>query len=183
MNSDIGNFSYGFHCTRKEHLMHKKLRVFIPVIVILLLVLSGIFLYFSRKIEKTSPEALAKSFLTEFFTWNKDNRLDIFSADSTDTYYTPFRQYLTEDALQNLAVNRLPYKYDITVPDGTAAEVTDLSCTFDEKGTNCQFTVSIQIKSSQKTLNQAASGQLSFTRAGSDVLIDNVHITGISSLD
>ena len=103
--------------------MHKKLRVFIPVIVILLLVLSGIFLYFSRKIEKTSPEALAKSFLTEFFTWNKDNRLDIFSADSTDTYYTPFRQYLTEDALQNLAVNRLPYKYDITVPDGTAAGI------------------------------------------------------------
>ena len=147
--------------------MHKKLRVFIPVIVILLLVLSGIFLYFSRKTEKTSPEALAKSFLTEFFTWNKDNRLDTFS----------------EDALQNLALNRLPYKYDITVPDGTAAEVTDLSCTFDEKGTNCQFTVSIQIKSSQKTLNQAASGQLSFTRAGSDVLIDNVHITGISSLD
>ena len=83
--------------------MHKKLRIFIPVIVILLLVLSGIFLYFSRKTEKTSPEALAKSFLTEFFTWNKDNRLDTFSADSTDAYYAPLQQYLTKDALQNLA--------------------------------------------------------------------------------
>ena len=155
--------------------MHKKLRIFIPVIVILLLVLSGIFLYFSRKTEKTSPEALAKSFLTEFFTWNKDNRLDTFSADSTDAYYAPLQQYLTKDALQNLAANRLPYKYDITVPDGTAAEVTDRSCTFNENGTNCQFTVSMPIKSS--------SGQLSFTKAGSDVLIDNVHITGISTLD
>ena len=163
--------------------MHKKLRIFIPVIVILLLVLSGIFLFFSRKTEKTPPETLAKSFLTEFFTWNKDNRLDTFSADSTDTYYAPLQQYLTEDALQTLAANRLPYKYDITVPDGTVAEVTDLSCTFDENGTNCQFTVSIQIKSSQKTLNQTASGQLSFTKAGSDALIDNVHITGISTLD
>ncbi len=163
--------------------MHKKLRIFIPVIVILLLVLSGIFLYFSRKTEKTSPEALAKSFLTEFFTWNKDNRLDIFSADSTDTYYAPLQQYLTKDALQNLAANRLPYKYDITVPDGTAAEVTDLSCTFNENGTNCQFTVSIQIKSSQKTLNQTASGQLSLTGAGADALIDNIHITGITSLN
>lgn len=163
--------------------MHKKLRIFIPVIVILLLVLSGIFLYFSRKTEKTSPEALAKSFLTEFFTWNKDNRLDTFSADSTDTYYAPLQQYLTKDALQNLAANRLPYKYDITVPDGTAAEVTDLSCTFNENGTNCQFTVSIQIKSSQKTLNQTASGQLSLTGAGADALIDNIHITGITSLN
>ena len=163
--------------------MHKKLLVFIPVIVILLLVLSGIFLYFSRKTEKTSPEALAKSFLTEFFTWNKDNRLDTFSADSTDTYYAPLQQYLTKDALQNLAANRLPYKYDITVPDGTAAEVTDLSCTFNENGTNCQFTVSIQIKSSQKTLNQTASGQLSLTGAGADALIDNIHITGITSLN
>lgn len=163
--------------------MHKKLRIFIPVIVILLLVLSGIFLFFSRKTEKTPPETLAKSFLTEFFTWNKDNRLDTFSADSTDTYYAPLQQYLTEDALQTLAANRLPYKYDITVPDGTVAEVTDLSCTFDENGTNCQFTVSIQIKSSQKTLNQTASGQLSFTKAGSDALIDNVHITGISTLN
>ena len=163
--------------------MHKKLRIFIPVIIILVLVLSGIFLFFSRKTEKTPPEALAKSFLTEFFTWNKDNRLDTFSADSTDTYYAPFQQYLTEDALQTLAANRLPYKYDITVPDGTAAEVTDLSCTFDENGTSCQFTVSIQIKSSQKTLNQTASGQLSFTKAGSDALIDNVHITGISTLN
>lgn len=163
--------------------MHKKLRIFIPVIVILLLVLSGIFLYFSRKTEKTSPEALAKSFLTEFFTWNKDNRLDTFSADSTDTYYAPLQQYLTKDALQNLAANRLPYKYDITVPDGTAAEVTDLSCTFNENGTNCQFTVSIQIKSSQKTLNQTATGQLSLTGAGADALIDNIHITGITSLN
>lgn len=163
--------------------MHKKLRIFIPVIVILLLVLSGIFLYFSRKTEKTSPEALAKSFLTEFFTWNKDNRLDTFSADSTDAYYAPLQQYLTKDALQNLAANRLPYKYDITVPDGTAAEVTDLSCTFNENGTNCQFTVSIQIKSSQKTLNQTASGQLSLTGAGADALIDNIHITGITSLN
>lgn len=163
--------------------MHKKLRIFIPVIVILLLVFSGIFLFFSRKTEKTPPETLAKSFLTEFFTWNKDNRLDTFSADNTDTYYAPLQQYLTEDALQTLAANRLPYKYDITVPDGTVAEVTDLSCTFDENGTNCQFTVSIQIKSSQKTLNQTASGQLSFTKAGSDALIDNVHITGISTLN
>ena len=136
--------------------MHKKLRVFIPVIVILLLVLSGIFLYFSRKIEKTSPEALAKSFLTEFFTWNKDNRLDIFSADSTDTYYTPFRQYLTEDALQNLAVNRLPYKYDITVPDGTAAKVTDLSCTFDEKALFSFVPVRIIMASSSASVRFSA---------------------------
>ena len=163
--------------------MHKKLRILIPITATVLLVLLGIFMFHSRKTDKNPPDSLVKDFLTEFFTWNKDNRLDTFSADSTDAYYAPLQQYLTKDALQNLAANRLPYKYDITVPDGTAAEVTDLSCTFDEKGTNCQFTVSIQIKSSQKTLNQAASGQLSFTRAGSDVLIDNVHITGISSLD
>lgn len=163
--------------------MHKKLRILIPITAIVLLVLLGIFMFHSRKTDKNPPDSLVKDFLTEFFTWNKDNRLDTFSADSTDTYYTPFRQYLTEDALQNLAANRLPYKYDITVPDGTAAEVTDLSCTFDENGTNCQFTVSIQIKSSQKTLNQTASGQLSLTGAGADALIDNIHITGITSLN
>lgn len=163
--------------------MHKKLRILIPITAIVLLVLLGIFMFHSRKTDKNPPDSLVKDFLTEFFTWNKDNRLDTFSADSTDTYYAPLQQYLTEDALQTLAANRLPYKYDITVPDGTVAEVTDLSCTFDENGTNCQFTVSIQIKSSQKTLNQTASGQLSFTKAGSDALIDNVHITGISTLN
>lgn len=163
--------------------MHKKLRILISITAIVLLVLLGIFMFHSRKTDKNLPDSLVRDFLTEFFTWNKDNRLDTFSADNPDIYYAPFQQYLTEDALKKIAADRLPYKYDITVPDGTAAEVTDLSCTFDEKGTNCQFTVSIQIKSSQKTLNQAASGQLSFTRAGSDVLIDNVHITGISTLD
>lgn len=163
--------------------MHKKLRILISITAIVLLVLLGIFMFHSRKTDKNLPDSLVRDFLTEFFTWNKDNRLDTFSADNPDIYYAPFQQYLTEDALKKIAADRLPYKYDITVPAGTDAEVTELSYTFDESGTHCQFDISIQIRSSQKTLNQTATGQLSLTGASADALIDNIHITGITSLN
>ena len=78
--------------------------------------------------KSVSKEDTLKEFLKLVYETNPDSRMDLVTEKDIDAYYIDFKDIVSEECLEKMQKNRIPYKYDIHYLD-TPLKVTDISLT------------------------------------------------------
>ena len=116
----------------------KSNRMFLAVCIVLSLIISlaGLSACGSKDSGKPAgKEDTLKQFLKLVYETNPDSRMDLVTEKDIDAYYTDFKDIVSEECLEKMQKNRIPYKYDKKYLD-TPLKVTDISLTDpDDSGT------------------------------------------------
>lgn len=167
-----------------------KLRVsLISVLLILTIVLSGCS---QEKKTKTTVDELEQTFLTSFFTTNQDGRWDTYQdADFSDEksaneaveqYYSAFRAMCTEEGVDSMAANRLPYVFDEMAEQyNCSIKPENITITQDED--TVEFTLDLIVTRDGENLGEVEqSGQLQLIQSDGKYLVDSVWIANLNDL-
>lgn len=129
-----------------------------------------------------------KSFLTEVFTLNKENRYTTFdntavnapedTAVALNTYYSGISSFLTDDCLSQLKKNRIPVKYDIEA-EKENTEIKSVEISVSAVGENrYTFELSLVTTDSANSFNgRKFSGDITLENTDKGFIVDSFYVT------
>lgn len=140
---------------------------------------------------------VVEKFLSEFCTFNKEERYNTFSEaiaeigieqneetsvvaekqqQAYDEYYKSFASLATQNCIDTMQANRLPFKYDSVVFEkDITVEIGDVE--YETTGEN-SYTFEVSFKSSEanEILKSPIKGQLTLQIADGQVLVDSIRV-------
>lgn len=159
--------------------MNTKKRSFvISLILSLVFLLTGCSAFSSNK----KAEGVALDFLTEFFTFNKDNRSHTFAdvaediesdQKGYDDYFLPFEDIASQKCIETMYLNREPFKYD------TLAFENDLTVSINDIKTELlrenvyAFEITFNSAKANEIFKAPIEGEITLSVFENDILVDS----------
>ena len=138
----------------------------------------------------------AEAFLTEFFTFNKQQRYYTFfeaidgadgreeGADAVlekqrqayEEYYRPFADMATQSCIDQMQANRLPLKYDeLVAQEEISAQISAIHCEASNDNA-IDFEISFDCEETNEYFQAPVTGRVTIQAAGGRVCVDSIAI-------
>lgn len=142
-----------------------------------ILVLIAIVLMMFSSCGKSDNELEKKnitSFLTNYFTWNYDERYtNLLENQDSDSYYSCISEYITEDLKKTMITNRMPLKHDKEAYETkSSSKVKEITLTSNKNNTY-DYKVNLELIQNGESKSQEITGQITMDEKSTPMLIEN----------
>lgn len=149
----------------------------------------------TKAVDEEDKINAVKAFVTEFCTFNKNDRynkfkdtlLSLYSESNSEVfekkqneayekYLEIFSDMITEECLDTMAANRYPAVFDEMVADkNLVAEIDGLNCTFIRENVY-DFEVTFKSEEVNELLNASVKGQIEIKIVDNRVYVDSIYL-------
>ena len=160
-------------------------RYSVPLIILIVFSLVFISVGCTKSFSDEEKTETVNAFLTEFFSFNKDNRYGVLTEDVPDKkeleeavkkYMLPFKAFTSEQCYDTMRANRMPGKYD-SIAFENSISVKPKDITVDLLRENVySFEIIFDSEEANEAFSAPIKGEVSIITAENKALIDSIII-------